>query len=110
MAEESATNLRKKDTKLSSVGILVIAIAIVAIVAAIAWAFMTYPDLLANVLYALLIIVGAIIVIAVVIAIAMMFLAVPMYAMKGEQYQDGVSYDMDDVQSVKETNSEDKKP
>jgi len=46
----------------------------------------------------------------VVIALAvMMILAVPFYFLKGEQYQEGGSYDLDDVKSVKESSSKDKK-
>jgi len=36
-------------------------------------------------------------------------LAVPYYMKKGEQYQDGVDYSIDDVKPVKESSSEDKK-
>ena len=35
--------------------------------------------------------------------------AIPMYAYKGEQYQENVDYSLDDVKSVKESSSEDRK-
>ena len=39
----------------------------------------------------------------------MVILAVPMYVAKGEEYQTDISYSIDDVESVKETSSEEKK-
>ena len=32
--------------------------------------------------------------------VAMAIMAIPMYAYKGEQYQEGVDYNLDDVKSV----------
>ena len=52
------------------------------------------------------IVIAAIVVIALAV---MMILAVPFYFLKGEQYQEGGSYDLDDVKSVKESSSKDKK-
>ena len=75
-----------------------VAIIIVAIVAA-AWLLMQ-PGVLENIVYALAIIVAAIIVIAIVAYVAMALIAVPMYAYKGEQYQEGVDYNLDDVNPV----------
>jgi hypothetical protein len=39
----------------------------------------------------------------------MFVIAIPMYVKKGEQYQEGVDYSIDDVKPVKESSSEDKK-
>ena len=81
---------------------------IIALIALIAWA-LTNPGVLEATLTVIAIIVVAIIVIALIIAGLMFFLAIPMYVKKGEQYQEGVDYSIDDVKSVKESSSEDKK-
>ena len=44
-----------------------------------------------------------------IMIIFMVILAVPMYVAKGEEYQTDISYSIDDVESVKETSSEEKK-
>ena len=59
----------------------------------------------------ILIIIGiAIAAIAAIIFVCMVVLAVPMYVAKGEEYQTGISYDLDDVKPVKETSSDEDKP
>ncbi|MDR2846412.1 MAG: hypothetical protein LBV63_03930 [Candidatus Methanoplasma sp.] len=91
-------------TKGSAIGILLLAIAAVAIVVAVA----LNPWIWESLLY-VIVVAAAIIVIAIVIFIlAAALLALPYYAAKGEQYQTGASYDLDDIESVKETDSEDR--
>ena len=89
--------------------LMLLVIVIVAVVGVVAWVFMTYPDVVENLIYAALIILGAIVVIAVVIWLFTLVMAVPYYMKKGESYQDDVSYDMDDIKPVKEVRSDDKK-
>lgn len=101
-------NMKKAGTGKSAIGLVLIAIGIIAIIAAIAWA-LTQPGVLEEVVNILvivvLIIIGAAIIIYAVVALA----AIPVYAMKGEQYQEGIDYNMDDVKPVKESSSEDPK-
>ena len=106
MAE--ASNMKKAGTGKSGLGLLLIGIGVIALIALVVWA-LTNPDILAATLTLILFIVVAIIVIALIIAGLMFVLAIPMYVKKGEQYQEGVDYSIDDVKPVKESSSEDKK-
>ena len=103
MAE--AKNVKKAGTKLSAAGLLLIAVGTIAVIAAVALLLFYNPDVLQNLLWILLIVIAAIVVIAIVVWIAMALLAIPMYAMRGEQYQENVDYSLDDVESVKEKDS-----
>jgi hypothetical protein len=101
-------NMKKAGTGKSALGLVLIAIGIIAIIAAVVWVLMQPGALetLANVaIVAILVIFGIIIIFYAVVALA----AIPLYAMKGEQYQEGIDYSMDDVQPVKESSSEDPK-
>ena len=98
------------ETKVAGTGksALMMVLIVVIIAAAIAALFLI-PGALESVLIVLAVIAIAIVAIAAVIFICMVVLAVPMYVAKGEEYQTNISYDLDDVKSVKETSSEDKK-
>lgn len=102
-------SIKRESTTRSGLFLLLLVVAIVAVIGIVAWVFVTYPDILENLVYAILIIIGAIIVIGIIIWLLMMILAIPFYIKKGETYQDDVSYDMDDIKSIKETDSEDRK-
>ena len=78
------------------------------VVAAIAALFLI-PGALDSVMMVLIVIAIAIAAIVAVVFICMVVLAVPMYVAKGEEYQTDISYSIDDVESVKETSSEEKK-
>jgi len=106
MAE--ASNMKKAGTGKSGLGLLLIAVGVIALIALVVWA-LTNPDILSAVATLIIFIVVAIIVIALIIAGLMFVLAIPMYVKKGEQYQEGVDYSIDDVKPVKESSSEDKK-
>ena len=86
----------KESTKGSALGFLLVGVAIVAVIAAI----ILIPNLFENLVLALLIIVVAIALIAIGIALLAGILAIPMYAMKGAEYQTDMSYDIDDVKEV----------
>lgn len=101
-------SIKTEKTTRSGLFLSLLLIVIVAVIGIVAWVFMTYPDVLENVAYAILIIVGAILVIAVVAWVLMAVLAIPYYIKKGETYQDDMSYDLDDVKSVKEVRDEKK--
>ncbi len=87
---------------------LMMLLVVVVIAAAIA-ALLLIPGALESIVWILVIIGIAIVAIAAIIFICMVVLAVPMYVAKGEEYQTDVSYSIDDVESVKETSSEEKK-
>ena len=87
---------------------LMMVLVVVVIAAAIAALFLI-PGALESIVWILVIIGIAIAAIAAIIFICMVVLAVPMYVAKGEEYQTDVSYSIDDVESVKETSSEEKK-
>ncbi len=78
------------------------------VIAAIAALFLI-PGALDSVMMVLIVIAIAIAAIVAVVFICMVVLAVPMYVAKGEEYQTDISYSIDDVESVKETSSEEKK-
>lgn len=101
-------NMKKAGTGKSALGMVLIAIGIIAIIAAVVWALMQPGALeaVANIaIIAILVIFGIIIIFYAVVALA----AIPIYAKKGEQYQEGIDYNMDDVKPVKESSSEDPK-
>lgn len=102
-------SIRTERTTGSGLFLLSLIIVVIAVIGIVAWVFVTYPDVLENVVYAILIIIGAILVIAVAIWILAAVLAIPFYIKKGESYQDDVSYDLDDVSPVKEVRNDDKK-
>lgn len=65
----------------------------------------TFGEML-NLAMATVVVLGAVVLI---FFAAMALMAVPMYAYKGEQYQEGVDYEMNDIKSVGETSSDKKK-
>lgn len=86
--------------------LVLLGIGVIALIALIVYALMT-PGVLESVLNIALIVVIAIVAVIIIIYAVMAILAIPMYAYKGESYQKDVSYDLDDVKSIKEKNSED---
>ena len=84
MADNEVRNMKKTGTGKSAIGLVLVGIGIVALIGLIIW-FLTVPGVLESLL----------------------FIALPMYAYKGEQYQEGVDYSLSDVKPVKESSSED---
>ena len=82
---------------------------VVAIIAAAIAALFLIPGALESLVIVIAVIAIAIVAIVAVIFLCMVVLAVPMYVAKGEEYQTDISYSLDDVESVKETSSEEKK-
>ena len=74
MAE--ASNLKKAGTGKSGLGILLIAVGVVALIAVVVWA-LTNPDILEATINVIIIIVVAIVVIALIIAGVMLLMAIP---------------------------------
>jgi len=93
----------------SAVGILALILVIVAIVIGFTWYIWKNPEILEDLARFLIILAGLIIIIVIIAYIIIAVLAVPYYALKGESYQTGATYDLNDVKSVKEKTSDSKK-
>lgn len=87
---------------------LLILIAVI-IVGAIIGLIASNIDLAANILLIVLIVIVGIVLVGAAVYLIILLVAAPYYVMKGEQYQDNISYDLKDVKPVKESSSEDKK-
>jgi len=98
------SKIEKKSTLGSALLILLLAFAIVGI----AVFLILNPGILGNLIAIAIIAIIVIVVIVVIIYIAMALLALPYYVHKGETYQTGATYDLDDVKPVKEKDSEKK--
>lgn len=101
-------NMKKAKTGKSALGLIGIAIGIILLIAAVAYA-LSQPGVFETVVSAAVVIVLAIVGIVFIIGAVVALSAIPMYAYKGEQYQENVDYNLDDVKSVRESSSEDKK-
>lgn len=93
------TNRRKAGTGRSGLVLTGIAVLIIVVIIAAAWA-LTQPGVAENVLYIVGIAAAAIVIIAVVAYAAYALIAIPMYMLKGEEYQENVDYSIDDVRPV----------
>ncbi|MBR4685437.1 MAG: hypothetical protein IKP04_02790 [Candidatus Methanomethylophilaceae archaeon] len=102
MADNEVRNMKKTGTGKSAIGLVLVGIGIVALIGLVIW-FLTVPGVLESLLFIAL----AIVVIVAIIAGIICIIALPMYAYKGEQYQEGVDYSLSDVKPVKESSSED---
>ncbi|MCL2509791.1 MAG: hypothetical protein FWF07_01770 [Methanomassiliicoccaceae archaeon] len=100
-----AQNTGRNSTLGSALGILLLALVVIAAIVFVA----LNPDILKSLAYIVLIVIAIIIVIVIIVYLAAVFLALPYYAAKGETYQTGKSYDLDDIESVKEKDSREKK-
>lgn len=99
--------MRRKGTALSGLALLLLALVIIGCIGAIVYVLVLNPQLLADILYVIAVAIAAIIAICVIAYIVITLIAIPMYMVKGESYQGGKSYSLDDVKSVKEDSSED---
>jgi len=97
-----------KVEKKSTLGSALIILLLVAIIAAAVIFLILNPGLIGNLLAIAVIAIIVIVAIVIIIFVVMALLALPLYVMKGETYQTDASYDLDDVRSVKEKDSEKK--
>lgn len=102
-----AGNVRRNSTTKSALALVLLVVAIIAVAAVIIYA-LTNPDILEQVVNILIIVAVVIVAVIVIAYVIIAILAVPYYAVKGESYQTDASYDLDDVKSVKEKDSEKK--
>jgi membrane protein YdbS with pleckstrin-like domain len=98
----NAANLKRRSTA-KGIPFLLLG---VAVIIAVAVFIILNPDILKNILYIVLLLVAVAVAVIIVILAVIMILAIPFYLFKGEQYQEGGSYDIKDVKSVKESSSE----
>lgn len=103
-----AKNLRKAPTKKSGLGLLALAVLIVAVVIAAAW-ILSLPGVMDKVLYIALVAVAAIAIVCIGAYALLALAAVPYYMAKGEQYQENVDYSLNDVDPVEGKTLEDRK-
>ena len=101
-------NMKKAKTGKSAVGFVGIAIGIIILIVAAVYA-LTQPGVLETVASAAVVIILAIVGILIIVGAVVALMAIPMYAYKGEQYQENVDYNLDDVKPVRESSFEDKK-
>ena len=101
-------NMKKAKTGKSAWGFVGIAIGVILLIVAVAYA-LSQPGVLETVATAAAVIILAVVGIVIIIGAVIALTAIPMYAYKGEQYQENVDYSLDDVKSVKESSSEDRK-
>lgn len=100
MASKSeATNSRRVGQGKSALAMVVIVVMVIVIIAAVAYA-LTQPGVLESVVT--IAVVAAVIIVAavVIIGVAVALIALPMYAYKGERYQENVDYGLDGVEPV----------
>jgi len=97
-----AGETKKNSTLVSALLILLFAV----LIAAVAVFLFFNPWILGELMLIAAIVAGVIVIGAVIVYIIMAILALPYYAAKGESYQTDASYDLDDVEAVREKSSE----
>jgi len=91
-----ASNLQRRSVLK---GLPFLLLGILLIVGVVVWLILN-PEILKNLILLLILFILAVIAIVVIVIAVLVILAVPFYFLKGEQYQDGTSYDLDDVKPV----------
>lgn len=97
----------RKGTGMSALAFGIFVIVSIAIISAIVYALVKY-ELINDLLYLILAIAAIAIIVIAGVYFLIAILAVPYYALKGEETQVGATYNLDDVKPVKETDSEKK--
>ncbi len=96
---QEATNGRKAKTGGEALKLACLGAVIVVAIALAAWALMQ-PGVMESLLHVAVILAVAIVIVAIAAYAVYAIMAIPMYVMKGEQYQEGVDYNLDDVEPV----------
>lgn len=97
--EDNGMRTERKGTGKSAVGLLIVAVMVVVVIAAFAWA-LSQPGFFEELVNILVLAVIVIVAVLVAAYIAYAFIAVAMYAKKGEVVQTGVTHSIDDVKGV----------
>jgi hypothetical protein len=100
-----ANNLKRRSVA-KGVPFLIAGVAV--IVAVLVYIYLN-PEILKDLVWLALIIAGAIVAVVLIIFAVTVILAIPFYLFKGEQYQDGTSYDLKDVDDVRSTSDREEK-
>ena len=103
-----ADNVRKKGTGRTGLGLIAIAIGIVAAIALIVYALMIPGVFESVIMIAAYVVIGIIAVCAIIFGVIML-ISIPMYMVKGEKTQTTGNYDLDDVKPVENSSSDDPK-
>lgn len=93
---------------MAGLALIGIAVLVVVVVVAAAWA-MTQPGVAENVIYIAGIVLVAVVVIASVAYAAYAVIAIPMYMLKGEEYQEDTDYSIEDVRPVEDKTDSDER-
>ncbi len=104
-----ADNIERKKTWPTAAKLVLLSLVIIAIIALVIYA-VTRPGVSVEIWKPILIIIAAAILIFIAVKILIAVLAIPVYIYKGEKTQTGGDYGLDDMKSVKETDSEKDKP
>ena len=103
-----ADNVRKKGTGRTGLGLIAIAIGIVAAIALIVYALMIPGVFESVIMIAAYVVIGIIAVCAIIFGVIML-ISIPMYMVKGEKTQTTGNYNLGDVKPVENTSSDDPK-
>lgn len=77
-------------------------------VVAAAWV-LSRPGVAEDMLYIVGITLVAVVIVVIVAYVAYAFLAIPMYMLKGEEYQENVDYSIDDVRPIEDETDRDRR-
>ena len=92
-------NLRRAGTGKSALGLLLVVVGVIAVAVAACYV-LSMPGMMDSVINILVTVLLALCAIAVLIYVIMAVLALPMYAYKGEVYQENVDYTLDEIKTV----------
>lgn len=93
--------MKRDKTWPSAIMFLLLAIGIIILIGVIVYA-LTQPGVFETTLKIILIAIAAIVALVIIGYAIIALISIPMYAMKGESYQTDVSYDLEQIEPVKE--------
>ena len=103
-----ADNVRKKGTGRTGLGLIAIAIGIIAAIALIVYALMIPGVFESVIIIAAYVIIGIVAICAIAFGIIML-VSIPVYMVKGEKTQATGNYNLEDVKPVENSSSDDPK-
>lgn len=93
------SEIERRGTGRSALGLVVIAVLVIAIIAVVAWA-LAQPGFLDELVNIIAVVAVVLVIVLIIAYIVFGVLAVAMYASKGEIVQKGVDHSLDDVRGV----------
>ena len=103
-----ASMFLQKYTLQGGTGVIGLAILVIAVVIAAAWA-LSLPDVMDKVLYVAIVAIVAIVIVCIGAYVIFVVAAIPYHMAKGEQYRENVDYDLNDARPVEGKTSDDRK-